>query len=65
MDKMPPKTCEFGDCKKKINITVPKCACNKFFCDNHRFFNDHKCTYNKKDEKKELIKVVADKIIKI
>jgi hypothetical protein len=65
MDKMPSKICEFGDCKKKINITVPKCACEKYFCENHRFFDDHKCTYNKRDEKKELIKVIAEKVIKI
>ena len=65
MDKMPPKTCEFGDCKKKINITVPKCSCNKFFCDIHRFFNDHSCASNKKENKTELIKVVAEKVIKI
>jgi len=65
MDKMPPKTCDFGDCKKKINITVPKCACDKFFCKTHRFFNDHSCTYNKKENKTELIKVVAEKVVKI
>jgi hypothetical protein len=62
---MPSKKCDFGDCNKKINITVPKCTCDKFFCDAHRFFNDHSCTYNKKDNKTELIKVIAEKVLKI
>ena len=65
MDKMPPKRCQFGECKIKLNISIPKCTCEKYFCSNHRHFTNHLCTYNKKDDNKELIKVIADKVIKI
>ena len=66
-----PKTCEFEGCMRKLNIlTEYQCKCKKCFCNQHRFFDDHKCTYDYKEEhRRELEKknpvVKRDKIEKI
>lgn len=65
------KLCEFTGCQRKLNIlTDYPCKCGKCFCNYHRFIDDHKCTYNYKEEHmKELAKrnplIKRDKVDKI
>lgn len=42
-------------CGKKV-LLINICKCNKKFCMNHHYPEDHNCTFNFKEEyKKELI----------
>lgn len=59
--------CNFDDCKRKIRILdfQLKCRCGNVYCPKHRHFNDHKCTFDYKNEKIKLEKIIANKITKI
>ncbi|VBB18407.1 hypothetical protein YASMINEVIRUS_870 [Yasminevirus sp. GU-2018] len=57
-----PKRCEFPDCKMKLNILSIECRCGLFFCNKHKFFTDHTCSY---DYKGEYAKILKEKIPKI
>lgn len=63
--KKAPKRCEFDCCKYKLNMTSFPCRCGKFYCPTHRFSDDHKCTFDYKEEhKKELLKFMSSPVIK-
>jgi hypothetical protein len=48
--------CGFEGCKRKIPLTAYPCKCKLVFCDLHRFYKDHKCTYNYFDEGQKRMK---------
>ena len=57
-------------CHKKISALyygfLGKCKCQNYYCYQHKFPEDHKCTYDYKSEQKEKLEkdlplVVADK----
>jgi predicted nucleic acid binding AN1-type Zn finger protein len=57
-------------CRKKLGLVPFDCKCGGSFCTVHRYTDEHKCTYNWKQEGKDKLKednpqVVADKIIRI
>ena len=59
-----------GICNKILPLFIIKCKCNKLFCKNHRYPDEHNCSYNYKEEyKKELkeknIVIKSNKIDKI
>lgn len=62
--------CDFDDCHRKLKLVQQlsgKCACNKVFCDHHRYSSKHNCNFNYVEHTKEyLIKhnpvIVASKI---
>jgi predicted nucleic acid binding AN1-type Zn finger protein len=65
-----PKKCECDGCNKKLMLTDFACKCEKYFCANHRFMDNHKCNYDYKSEginnlKKQLVQVSGDKLDKI
>ena len=66
------KYCCFGECKKKLTLMDMecKCKCGFKFCSLHRLPESHNCTYDFKNESKDLlakrlIKVVKDKVERI
>ena len=40
-------------CKKKLTLTAIKCKCEEYFCNKHRYPEEHQCTFNYKKESKE------------
>tara|TARA_B100001094_G_scaffold331819_1_gene401502 strand:+ start:91 stop:342 length:252 start_codon:yes stop_codon:yes gene_type:complete len=51
------KRCNHKDCRKKISIIDIPCKCGLIFCINHKFFSNHNCTYDyKENHKQNLIK---------
>jgi hypothetical protein len=52
------KRCEFNGCKKKLSIIDRElgCKCGKHFCQMHKFFNLHACTYDYKSDYMEILK---------
>lgn len=60
----PPKRCQFDCCKMKLGLVPFACRCGNYYCSTHRFSDDHKCTYNyKEDHKKELLKYLSSPVI--
>ena len=63
--------CKYDGCKKKIPSVlkeINRCRCGKLYCSKHRL--DHQCTFDyhahyKETLKKELIKVVPEKVLKV
>ena len=60
--------CSF--CNKKMGIIEFDCKCEKQFCVKCRHPQDHKCTYDYKNEQKiklskDLVNMTPEKIIKI
>ena len=45
--------CQKDNCNKKVLSKLIKCKCDKTFCKKHRYYDEHDCTYNFKDEYKE------------
>ncbi len=44
-----------SNCNKKKNIMLVECKCSKDFCLNCLPFYEHKCTFNYKQEKQQII----------
>lgn len=64
------KKCQKKDCNKKLSIIQQSmiCKCKHYFCNNHRFYTNHNCSYVDEVNKEEIIenmKCIKDKIIKI
>ncbi|MGE0670694.1 MAG: AN1-type zinc finger protein [Parachlamydiales bacterium] len=40
--------CQFEECKKIVPVAMRdiKCRCDKVFCQSHRHFSDHHCTFD-------------------
>jgi hypothetical protein len=63
--------CQVPSCNKKLTLTNNfECHCKNFYCIKHKFSLDHNCTFDYKNKQrnileKTLIKVTADKIVKI
>jgi len=47
--------CSQPNCKRKLKITAFPCRCAKKFCDKHRVAEDHKCTFNFKEDFKNFL----------
>lgn len=61
--------CKHSKCKKKSMIEY-KCRCGFVFCVKHKNPEDHKCTFDFREEGKKMLeqknkKIVKDKVIKI
>ena len=55
--------CSHLNCKRKLKITSFPCRCGKKFCDKHRVAEDHKCTFDfKEDYKKNLKKYLGEPV---
>ncbi|TRY78946.1 hypothetical protein TCAL_05006 [Tigriopus californicus] len=66
--KVIPKRKRCHQCAKKLPLTAFPCHCDEFFCDKHRYSNEHDCSYDYKSEGKRKIlennpKIVAKKLI--
>lgn len=62
----PPKKprCMFEGCKRKLGIIQFSCRCEKVFCEQHRGYDLHDCTFDYKAEgKKELLKYMSSPVI--
>ena len=63
--------CQVPSCNKKLTLTNNfECHCKNFYCIRHKFSLDHGCQFDYKNKQKELlqkklIKVSAEKIVKI
>ena len=55
--------CQFEECKRKVNLTSYPCKCKLIFCDIHRFYKDHKCSFNYFEEEQKKIKSNISSII--
>ena len=64
-----PKRCEFRDCRKKLPLTKFACKCGLYFCDKHRYPNEHNCNFNYKFSNNNTLidsmKCIDDKVDKI
>jgi hypothetical protein len=49
------KRCVAADCKKKLAFSDFACRCGPRFCVAHRAAEDHKCTYDWKNEGKKIL----------
>ncbi len=58
-------TCSHQLCKSKLKLTDFDCRCSNRFCMKHRMPETHDCSYDFKKDKINLVKVVAEKVIKI
>jgi hypothetical protein len=47
--------CSHLNCKRKLKITAFPCRCGKKFCDKHRVAEDHKCTFDFKEDFKKVL----------
>ena len=55
-------------CNKHITILemiTSKCKCNKNFCNKHKFYLDHNCSYNYKLDAPIIVKIEKNKVEKI
>lgn len=57
-------------CKKKVGLTGFKCRCGGMFCQSHRYYESHKCSFDYKTAGRDAIAkenpvVMAEKIDKI
>lgn len=63
------RCCELKDCNKVLTISAFACKCNKYFCSAHRGSYDHSCSFDYKNDNKNVLmkvmstSVVADKIV--
>ena len=57
--------CTHSLCNAKLKLTDLECKCNNKYCVLHRMPESHDCSYDFKKDKIKLIKVVAEKVIKI
>jgi hypothetical protein len=60
-----PSRCQ--SCRKKVGLTGFKCRCGHLFCGQHRYAEDHACTFDYKSAARERLAaanptVVADKV---
>lgn len=60
-------TCSICKNKLKLSETISnKCKCENLYCNNHKIPELHNCNYDYKSlNKKNLVKVEAEKITKI
>tara|TARA_B100001093_G_scaffold317163_1_gene302561 strand:+ start:1344 stop:1571 length:228 start_codon:yes stop_codon:yes gene_type:complete len=49
------KRCSFEGCNKKLTILDVPCKCKLIFCKNHKFFTNHNCSYDYKNDYKKLL----------
>ena len=61
MDKS--KHCSFENCKHKLPLTAYACKCKLFYCNKHKFSEDHKCSYNYFKESQKALKENLSSII--
>ena len=60
------KKCTNPLCNSKLKLSDLSCnKCDNKYCIKHRLPEFHSCSYDFKQEKINLVKVVADKLIKI
>ena len=57
-------------CNKKVGLTGLTCRCNKLFCSEHQYPDEHNCKFDYKEHGKEQLKksnplVIAEKIKKL
>lgn len=57
--------CHLSDCKSKLKLSDLSCKCSQRFCSKHRLPETHSCSYDFKKDKINLVKVVAEKVIRI
>jgi predicted nucleic acid binding AN1-type Zn finger protein len=57
--------CSHSPCNTKLKLTDFDCRCSNRFCMKHRLPESHDCSYDFKKDKINLVKVVAEKVIKI
>jgi predicted nucleic acid binding AN1-type Zn finger protein len=65
-----PKKCECEGCKKKLILSDVQCKCKKYFCNMHRFADNHNCEFDYRSDginnlKKNLIEVKSSTLDKI
>ena len=61
--------CDLSDCDVTLGIMAYTCKCRRNFCAQHRYHDEHSCTYDyKKDEQMKLVNsnpvIVGDKVEK-
>ena len=65
--EMPKKQrCNF--CNKKTGLVNFTCKCSKVFCSEHRYHDEHNCTYDHKKDRKMFIEknnpvIVPNKVV--
>ena len=62
--KNKPNRCQFSDCKRKIKLIDDYvCKCGLRTCKHHRFFTEHNCTFNYKNEFANKLEKLNPKIV--
>ena len=50
-----PKRCQHEGCKVKLMLADFPCRCKSFYCSQHRFAENHKCTFDYKAVGKDIL----------
>ena len=50
-----PKRCENDGCKIKLVLSDFACKCDKFYCAQHRYSDNHRCSYDYKAAGKNVL----------
>jgi len=50
-----PKRCENDGCKIKLVLSDFACKCDKFYCSQHRYSDNHSCSYDYKAAGKNVL----------
>lgn len=56
------KRCNFIDCKRKLGIMPYDCKCGGLFCGLHQYGWEHKCSFNFKEENKDIL---SNRLVKL
>ena len=44
------------ECDKKLSITAIMCKCKNYYCNQHRYSEQHNCNYDYKNSGRDLLK---------
>ena len=44
------------ECRKKLSLTAIMCKCNNYYCNNHRYSEQHNCKYDYKNMGRDILK---------
>ena len=50
-------TLKCSECDKKLSLTAIMCKCKKYYCNKHRYSDKHNCSYDYKNNGRDLLKI--------
>ena len=56
MSTLSSNTLRCMECDKKLSLTAIMCKCNNYYCNKHRYSEQHNCKYDYKNSGREFLK---------